>query len=1334
MSPGFFGLFSKRGSSKSLRKASTPDSPRPRPKSPAGIPPTSTAKDNTSPSIADNSETLEGSQLSLDTDYVLADADSPPPLPAKAAYPIASSSSASGASSSTTKLKMPFRRKQSTSSKLSTTTTQSSVPPVPPAKELHKFSIDSSLSDSPSLHPPPSRSVIFGSYADPHNTLSTRSLPQDSPFTHSRQDSADTARNYETMSNPDSHMPSYSPLHPPKLSSKGGLFAWARPRGRTKSKPSVPAPPSLQPQSSSTLPPPADSFNLKSFRHVTPSLSTSPNPDSPPLDSLDPPVRPRPRGDSFASDSSQRISVAAFREVQARRSATNSPVPSLPGDRDSGVASGQVRSHKRSSTIGTPPPLPNTGSQPRLPVARSPPTRSSTAPLFLSAGMTSSESSEEEDSGSDDEEEATLRPNRKRTVTSRSTGGTQSELGHRTSPVAALSSARSDVGHGVHSASPSRLAVPSSQHSPSLDAPGESSRASSVYSRTRASVSASALVPEAAVNRASMISKQSVASKLTETTRTQSRASTSSEEESSSSSSQSSSEDAPLASLIPPPRPGSAMSRASGSPGRRPTKPLIDIGELVGGNNAPPIRTPEQSKDSSQASKEDSPLLRPRKASFGIGERLSALTSGISGSQPSRPKSPESASDSKDEAFTPPAVPEKPRPQSPALPTRTSPPPRSQTKSASPALMPKGTKSSPGGIRLKSSGGFKIDTSPLKLDSTYSPPPSSSASSDAPIPHITPTPIRERQEPPAFTVTSRPTSHATNLSVGTLAALDNAIAETNDKQGPRAAASATADQARRNQQRQPQQQQDPQTTVRVVRSVPPKPSREESLPVPRPQQRPRVASASVTVSNIRVTPPPSSASSAPSVPRYGASGGSMVPLPKPFALRDSSPASSAGESSSSRMPATPRDGSELGVGRSGRPGRPGPDHRKRASVTFLDQVAGNERDARRSNIAPRQSHGPVVAADSSDEEVSLRNRERQAEEKRKERRRGEAKAAIELGKVINGTGPIDDDDDDNNGEDDEDDDRPMNVPPRMSMAMGMGMSRNVPFPSAPMGFQGQWPASASAPQPFANQFSSQSMQNLLGASAGAGMNMAAGMNMNPNMNMGGGGMGMVDPRMLMAHQQAMMIAKQTYQLAVAQQAMRDAADEWERGSAVSGWGGSGGGRSSIAAPSVLGMGMNMGMNMNGNLGVGPFGMPPGAWPAGGGGSAARSMYAGSVYAASEIGVPSGGGAMGWSTTNSVYGESFGAPRDRSSRAFRQGPGQQQHGPGGAQARESGGGTSGAAKREGARQRTRTAPSSGGGQQLRASAGAGGGAGAKRRGEAPALLGAVSPPSSWKGAS
>lgn len=505
MAPGFFGLFSKRDNAKTLRKAGSPGSPR-SPKSPAGIQTSSTAKGNTSPSIADNSENLEGSQLSLDTDYVLADVDSPP-VPSTLAYPLAPSSSTSGASASSTKLKMPFRRKQSTSSKFSTTTTQYSVPPVPPTKE-QKVSIESSISDSPSLRPPPSRSAIFGSYADPHNALSTHSLPQDAPFPLLRRDSADTARIYETMSNPDSHMPSHSPLHPPKPSSKGGLFAWARPRGRTKSKPAAPTPDTVLPsRSSSALASSAtDSFNLKSFRHVTSPLSTSPNPDPSSRDSLDPPARPRPRGDSIASDSSQRISVAAFREVQARRSAANSPVPSSPGDRDSCLASGQVRSRKRLSTLGTSPPLPNTGSEPRLSVSRSPPPRSYTAPLFLSASASSSESSEEGESDSD-EEEATLRPNRKRTVTSRSAGGTQSELGHRTSLGAAFSSARSDVGHGGYSRSPSRPAL--AQPSKNIEPPARTSRNSSVYSHNRASVSASALVPDAAAKRISIISKHS---------------------------------------------------------------------------------------------------------------------------------------------------------------------------------------------------------------------------------------------------------------------------------------------------------------------------------------------------------------------------------------------------------------------------------------------------------------------------------------------------------------------------------------------------------------------------------------------------------------------------------------------------------------------------------------------------------------------------------------------------------------------------------------------------------------------------------------------------------
>ena len=111
------------------------------------------------------------------------------------------------------------------------------------------------------------------------------------------------------------------------------------------------------------------------------------------------------------------------------------------------------------------------------------------------------------------------------------------------------------------------------------------------------------------------------------------------------------------------------------------------------------------------------------------------------------------------------------------------------------------------------------------------------------------------------------------------------------------------------------------------------------------------------------------------------------------------------------------------------------------------------------------------------------------------------------------------------------------------VGIDLGMNCNVPSPSsaALMGFQGQWNASAGAPRPFGNQLGSLSMQNLLGTNAGpgvgmgGGINMAGGMNINPIM---GAGVGMADPRLFMAHQQAMMIVKQDvvpgyYQLAVA---------------------------------------------------------------------------------------------------------------------------------------------------------------------------------------------------------
>jgi len=493
--PAFLTFFSKRDSHKALRKSQR--SPQQSsPSTPNSIPPSST-KSLPSPSIADASEQLEGSELSLETEYVLADAERSP-VNSHNVYPLSSN----GASTSTTKLKMPFRRRQTALAL--TSTSRTSAPPAPPSKEPYKSSVDSSVSVSPSLLPPPSRSAIFGSYADPHSALSTRSLPHGLPAVPSRRSSHDVPQKYETMSNPDSHTP-----QPTKQPNTGGLFSWARPRGRTKSKA---PPPDPSPSAPVLTLPPTDSFNLKAFRHVT-----SPAPESPPSGSpsdKDPIHRHRPRGDSFASEASQRISIAAFREAQARRSATNSPVPSLPGDRER-FPSSQVGNHRRSALV-TPPSALKVVSHTRSPLpsrppTRSPPARSSTAPLSFASMTTSSDSSEEGESES--EEEATLRPRRKRTITSRSA---QSEAGFRSSPVLTYSGARSDIGHGSSSGVSTRPAPSPSPRNKAINAPipagsGIASRSSSVYSHKRASRSASALVPDAAMKRGAAIPKYSAA-------------------------------------------------------------------------------------------------------------------------------------------------------------------------------------------------------------------------------------------------------------------------------------------------------------------------------------------------------------------------------------------------------------------------------------------------------------------------------------------------------------------------------------------------------------------------------------------------------------------------------------------------------------------------------------------------------------------------------------------------------------------------------------------------------------------------------------------------------
>ena len=139
-----------------------------------------------------------------------------------------------------------------------------------------------------------------------------------------------------------------------------------------------------------------------------------------------------------------------------------------------------------------------------------------------------------------------------------------------------------------------------------------------------------------------------------------------------------------------------------------------------------------------------------------------------------------------------------------------------------------------------------------------------------------------------------------------------------------------------------------------------------------------------------------------------------------------------------------------------------------------------------------------------------------------------------------------------------------------------------------------------------------------------------------------------DPMLLAAHQQAMMVAKQAFQMAYAQQALAAANEEWERGgTAASVYGGGAiGGMGGM--PSMGGMG-GMG-SMGGGLmpGMRPWGMQ--MFPS------SQSMYTGSVIGGSEIEGPSmaAGRGAGWAsrTTYGVQGGYTGTAAERASAVYR----------------------------------------------------------------------------------
>ena len=242
--------------------------------------------------------------------------DSTHELPSSSVYP---SLSSTGTTSTGKKLRLPFTRKKATlpRSDLSIGSSPNVNSPnfnsSPQSANNSRQSTSALVSrtdpeDLRRLRPPPSRSAIFAAYGDPTNNLSIRSLPDETPVVSKLS------------------FPSPSPL--PQSSKKTSLFSWSK--GTSNSSPRSPLRDPTKPTLGPVLPTGPDSgssFNLKSFRHIRAPSSSRSNASNV---SLALPVpRPRLRGESINSDSSQRISVAAFREVQARRSLAGSPSPSF---------------------------------------------------------------------------------------------------------------------------------------------------------------------------------------------------------------------------------------------------------------------------------------------------------------------------------------------------------------------------------------------------------------------------------------------------------------------------------------------------------------------------------------------------------------------------------------------------------------------------------------------------------------------------------------------------------------------------------------------------------------------------------------------------------------------------------------------------------------------------------------------------------------------------------------------------------------------------------------------------------------------------------------------
>lgn len=172
------------------------------------------------------------------------------------------------------------------------------------------------------------------------------------------------------------------------------------------------------------------------------------------------------------------------------------------------------------------------------------------------------------------------------------------------------------------------------------------------------------------------------------------------------------------------------------------------------------------------------------------------------------------------------------------------------------------------------------------------------------------------------------------------------------------------------------------------------PRKQKPQPQPRPQQstsRPRSATLGTLATAIPPSPTNSSNASSPAFNR---------PPQRPFAMRNNSPSSSTGDSSSGRLPITPRDGSEVGseLGRGIR-------GKRQAFRAAGSLGVGNDGLLSASNSemglkAKKLTHRKSASYDDSTLKAAVKGGSGVAtttdEERRRERRRSEAKNAIEV--------------------------------------------------------------------------------------------------------------------------------------------------------------------------------------------------------------------------------------------------------------------------------------------------------------------------------------------------